>query len=320
MGGKGSQKQTVNQVQSPWGPAQPLLQAGLDEAMQLYRAGQLTPTPYGNRLAEESPYSQIARNGMAAQAMLGNPAVKAAMPAYTNMLNADPYAELGAVEDQALARAVPAAAGYFENSGMMNSSLAGRGIGEAAAGAIAPIKFGAYNDAQNRRLSALGMAPAMADLNYNDARMLTAAGAMDDARRQAEKDANVAAYYEAADAPYQNLQRLSSIGLGFGGAGGSMSGSQKAWEDQGAMGTIGSIMQTVGPLLAMFAMSDRRLKTDIKKVGMTDTRKGKVPLYEFKYKDDPSGQVYRGVMADEVHEDAVVHLPDGHKAVNYGVL
>lgn len=67
--------------------------------------------------------------------------------------------------------------------------------------------------------------------------------------------------------------------------------------------------------------SDRRLKTDIAKVGR-DARSG-LNLYEFAYINDTSGRRYRGVMADEVERfdpEAVVYDDMGFAAVNYARL
>lgn len=64
--------------------------------------------------------------------------------------------------------------------------------------------------------------------------------------------------------------------------------------------------------------SDRRLKTDIRKVGTT--RLG-LPLYQFRYHDLP--EVYEGVMAQDVaimHPGAIKTLPYGYMAVDYAKL
>lgn len=67
--------------------------------------------------------------------------------------------------------------------------------------------------------------------------------------------------------------------------------------------------------------SDRRLKTDIVRVGR-DPRSG-LNLYEFAYINDNSGRRYRGVMADEVEvfdKDAVTYDDLGFASVNYARL
>ena len=67
--------------------------------------------------------------------------------------------------------------------------------------------------------------------------------------------------------------------------------------------------------------SDRRLKTDIERVGV-DERTG-LALYEFAYLNDASGKRYRGVMADEVERfdrDAVIYDDLGFASVDYARL
>lgn len=77
---------------------------------------------------------------------------------------------------------------------------------------------------------------------------------------------------------------------------------------------IGDIAGTIPQL---FMSSDRRLKTDIKRVGTTD---GGLPIYTYKYKGQNTTQM--GVMAQDVEKvnpDAVAEF-NGFKAVNYSLI
>lgn len=70
-----------------------------------------------------------------------------------------------------------------------------------------------------------------------------------------------------------------------------------------------------GLLSAPFAMSDRRTKEDIRRVGITD---GGVPVYTFRYKGDD--MVHMGVMAQDLVDtqpDAVGVHPSGFLMVDY---
>ncbi|QDP58164.1 MAG: hypothetical protein Unbinned5123contig1000_49 [Prokaryotic dsDNA virus sp.] len=73
---------------------------------------------------------------------------------------------------------------------------------------------------------------------------------------------------------------------------------------------------------AIAAMSDRRLKKNIKKVGKVRTKDGKkVNLYSFEYKGQKKKQV--GVLAQEIeksHPSAVNKNKQGMRSVNYGAL
>ena len=99
-----------------------------------------------------------------------------------------------------------------------------------------------------------------------------------------------------------------------------MSAYNSQQQQQGAMmgglfglgGTLGGAAMKYGP--AMMAMSDRRLKTDISRVGTLDNG---LSVYAYRYKS--GGPMQIGVMADEVeavNPDAVREI-GGYKAVNY---
>jgi len=74
------------------------------------------------------------------------------------------------------------------------------------------------------------------------------------------------------------------------------------------------IFQGLGSAAGGFMASDKRLKTDIKKVGKTD--KG-LPIYTYKYKGDNKTQM--GVMAQEVEKKtpSAVKMIGGYRAVDY---
>lgn len=113
----------------------------------------------------------------------------------------------------------------------------------------------------------------------------------------------------------------TSVGLNLGAAqrsnqlaAASANAQAKAAQQAAIMGLIGD-----GAKAAASAgmMSDRRLKTDIKKVGKTDSG---LPVYTYKYKGD--NVVHMGVMAQDVEKvtpEAVEEI-GGFKAVNYGLI
>ncbi|HEX5484687.1 MAG TPA: tail fiber domain-containing protein, partial [Limnobacter sp.] len=82
---------------------------------------------------------------------------------------------------------------------------------------------------------------------------------------------------------------------------------------------LGALVGGAAKAYSVFNASDRRLKTDIKKVGK-DEATG-LNKYQFKYKGGDTK--YEGVMADEaqkVDPSAVMTTPSGYKAVNYAKL
>lgn len=79
---------------------------------------------------------------------------------------------------------------------------------------------------------------------------------------------------------------------------------------------IGSAFMGAIPLLA----SDKRLKEDVKRVGKTD--KG-LPIYSYKYKDDPKGLFHLGAMAQEAKKTqpkAVGKMPGGMLGIDYSKI
>jgi hypothetical protein len=86
--------------------------------------------------------------------------------------------------------------------------------------------------------------------------------------------------------------------------------NQAASNMSGLYGLAGNL----GSAAIMF--SDRRLKSNIKRVG---THPLGIGIYDY----DIGGERQRGVMADEVEQvlpEAVLTRPDGYKMVNYGIL
>ena len=94
----------------------------------------------------------------------------------------------------------------------------------------------------------------------------------------------------------------------------------RASYSSGLFSGLGGIAQGVGSAAAAaipFMMSDKRLKTDIEKVGRTDAG---LPIYTYKYKGDNKTQM--GVMAQDVEKKnpKAVKEVGGFKAVNYALV
>lgn len=112
----------------------------------------------------------------------------------------------------------------------------------------------------------------------------------------------------------------TAVGLNLGAAqrsnqlaAASATQQARAARNSGIMGAVGSIGAAALPLM----FSDRRLKTDISKVGKTN--KG-LPIYTYKYKGDDTTQM--GVMAQDVEKKTpkAVKEVSGFKAVNYKLV
>jgi hypothetical protein len=130
-----------------------------------------------------------------------------------------------------------------------------------------------------------------------DATSLLAAGQQDTAARQKVIDAAMGKFAEAQNYPTEQLNmRLAALGMSpYGktttGTGTSSTDTPVDWATVG-LGGLKALPGLIGTgatagaggsgLLGLLAMSDRNTKTDITK--LTD---GEIPLYSYRYKDDP---------------------------------
>lgn len=90
--------------------------------------------------------------------------------------------------------------------------------------------------------------------------------------------------------------------------------NQKA-QSQNAM--MGGLFGLAGSAAKVIPWSDRRLKTDINRVGRLENG---LSVYSYRYK--AGGPIHIGVMADEVRNvrpEAVVRMPNGFDAVDYSL-
>ncbi len=253
--GGGSSKNTTNTVAQPWEASQPLLKQLIDATGVAFERGRFNIRPYrGERIAPQSGMTQQSLEMFGDIAGEGNPFGGPAAGAFGDFMNADPYRDLDLLKENALGDIMPAAMRPFSGAGMLDSTLAADAAGRAATEAIAPYDYGAWNQMQSNKLSALGMAPSLATSSYLDPMMLGQAGGQQDAFNQSLIDADMSKYYERQNRAYDELQRAASLALGFGGMGGT-STSTSTQPGGGALGVAGGAMQTLSPLIALSLMS-----------------------------------------------------------------
>jgi hypothetical protein len=162
----------------------------------------------------------------------------------------------------------------------------------------------------------LGTAKGRQDSVMTDANALLGAGASEEAFSQKNIDANMKKFYEARDHPTEMLNLLlASLGMSPYGKTESSTKTGTS-ESQGTdWATVGlGALKTLPALVGMF--SDRRAKTDIKKLGK-DPKTG-LPLYAYRYKGDPkSYPKVVGPMAQDVEKmyPGAVDEINGHKVI-----
>jgi hypothetical protein len=149
--------------------------------------------------------------------------------------------------------------------------------------------------------------------------MLTA-GQQDEAQRQKVIDAAMQKFSEATNYPVEQLNmRLAALGMSPYGKTETMNKtatSESKGPDWSLLGAAG--IKALPSLLPLLSLSDRGDKTDIKK--LTD---GEIPLYAYRYKDDPkSYPKIVGPMAQDIEKKYpfAVKKVGRHKVVDYSNL
>ena len=177
----------------------------------------------------------------------------------------------------------------------------------AQAQAIAPLYQQAYQNALQtaQQQQQLGLAGAQAQMagaqqlagigtgaqqaGLQGAQAVIGAGTLGQQTQQALDTAKYQQFLQERGYPFQVTQFLANIAEGTGALSGSTTSS------------------TMTQPTSFF--SDRRLKTDIKRIG---TAKNGLPLYSFKYKGDDSNTTHIGFIAQEVEDRKSTRLNSSH--------
>lgn len=204
--GGGQQQQNVTTFTSPWGPQQPYLQNIYGQAQQLYNQG--GPQVYPNSTV--SPFSPFQTQGIQAQANLAqNPqTTQAATDYYNNVLNGN-YLFGGqgfnAALNAANAQIQPMVGSLFEGHGRYGSGAQG----SETANQLGNIFAGLYQGERANQQQALGFAPQVQAMGYQNANQLFNAGAAQQSQAQNELSDIVNRYNLQQQRPYTNLSNYA---------------------------------------------------------------------------------------------------------------
>ena len=331
-----------------YGEMAPYAKQYLDRQMAISEAAQTQGQEYYDYMKQFRPVEE-----QMIQEALQEPAYIQRMRDYAATITADPnqiYAQnRQAVEDQVGRAVADVGAGFSRNlgqigraglryglsSGALASQAANVGIAQAQQQAAAAnmARTGAIADVRQRAQQGYGLEQGMGTLDW--ARKLDVSGIS-----RGLPGASAGAYSLAGTSGMQGLQGGSMPGqnymAGMGQAAGTIGSGQQmqlqglsnilnaqtsiynTGQNQGGL-DIGGLMSGAASMYTAF--SDRRLKEEVEWVGRDDQTG--FALYEFSYKDDPSGKRYRGVMADEVEKlvpEAVTEDERGYKLVNYDMI
>jgi hypothetical protein len=212
----------------------------------------------------------------------------------------------------------------FLQSGQAQAQALGNYAGQQAGNQINSAfsqagRTGSENNVTDtaRGVTQAQLAPMLQNLQYNQGLQQQAAGMLP-------------GYSTSQFAGYSPLLGAQQLGgqLPYYGAGdigqiGSLLGNYGTQTSQQPGGVLGGLLNSAAQGASMAAMmSDRRLKTEIRKVGEATDGLG---IYDWKWKADPNGPTVRGVLADEVEKlrpwaFAKNFRGDGFNGVNYAAL
>jgi hypothetical protein len=233
---------------------------------------------------------------------------------------------------------LPSITGTFEGAGRtpQTGNLAGNAVQNATdtltrnlAGAATQAGLSNYTQERGNQMNAIGMLPSFQAADYQDLMSRLQAGGMLDQKAQQKLEAENQKYaYEQTAQPDWITQRAQRRQIIYPGS--HTTGSSSSWGTQytpGSGGDLGSFLGAglgLGSLalkaLPLFGISDRRDKTDIKKLG-TDPLTG-LPMAAYRYKGDP--KTYPkvvGPMAQDIEaRGGPVRQIGGHKVVPMRML
>ena len=167
----------------------------------------------GTAIPEFAPASLQAMGMQEERALAGSPLLPAAQEQNLATMRGDYlYGGPGfnAAFDAARRAITPQVQGAFERAGRFGGGLAQ----EAETRALADAFAGLYGAERGRQMTAMGMAPAMAQADYQDIQRLAQVGEMQEARDRERLAEQAQKWYFGQEAPYQ---RLAAIMPAFGG-------------------------------------------------------------------------------------------------------
>ena len=214
-GGGGSGGGTSTTVQSIPDELKPLASAYTSKAIDLSNQGYV---PYsGQRYADLNGMQNQGINMAANRALSGSQTVNNAEQNLNGMMSNQENPYLRGMVDTAMDAAM----------GKVNSQFSGSNYGSTAhqatlansvMSAANPLLSNAYESDQNRRMSAIGMAPTFGNQAYQDAAQLRSAGQQLQDQAQQGLDFNYQQFQEQQNLPYKQLGAMSGVfGSNLGG-------------------------------------------------------------------------------------------------------
>lgn len=160
-------------------------------------------------------------------------------------------------------------------------------------------------------LSGISAIPTLQQAALQPGQTLAQAGAIQDAARQDQINANMQYFDDTNNARWKQLGLYESAVAPIAGLGGTSVGNSTAKQETPGPGLLQTLLGAGLAGASIFAKSDERVKEDVHEVGeMHDGQK----VYSYRYKGDPRTQI--GLLAQEVME----HEPKAVAQDRQGIL
>jgi len=238
--------QTTTQNNTPYAPAQPMIDQGLQQAQQLYNAGGFQVNPYQGQLVAD--YDPMRAQADAMTPGMAQGAIDRTNAAYGAVSSAmDPsqwMAGLDGVRDNVIADVMPAVNSTFAMNGRTGGGLHQQNLAKGLSAGIADAYYGAYNRAQDRSLGAAGMVPGLNQAQFGAADYLRGAGTDRQAYDQSVIAGDVMRDQQAQMAEMQALQDYMALSTGAGSMFGIQSSTSR--NNPGLLGVLGAGLQGAG--------------------------------------------------------------------------
>jgi hypothetical protein len=241
MGGGSKQPDTTTQKTEPWSGVQPYLKDYLKLGKQV------TKNPFqfynGDTVAGFAPEQEMGFNLATQRALAGSPTQNAANQQVTSTLRGDylnpssnPY--LQATADRALGDVQTRVNSQFNNSnfgGSAHQETLQRSLGEQANA----IYGQNYTNERNNQMSAVGNAIPLAAADYADASVLQGIGQQRQGLANQYLGLNGNTFNQAANFPYEQLQRYGNVVSQGTGAGSTTTATGPAQQSNKLGSAIG---------------------------------------------------------------------------------
>jgi len=341
--------QTVDQYMQPW------QQQVMDKVPQFSgQAVQQYMDPYLDQVVNATRANMQQNNSRQQQDVIGDAISKGAWGGDRAGIAQAELARLQGLSDNQTignlySQGYGQALGQFNNQQQLNSGLLSQGY-QGATGQLnnqQQLQYGANAQRANNQLSAANQYAGLGNSQLNNtlaaAQAQLGAGNMQQGLAQSYLNVPYQQFQQQQAYPWQATQYLGNMAMGTGGQSGTTSTQPSpsmlsqlgglgltgygmfggGLGGLGAAGALGTAAGTLGAAsslgsaagLAGLALSDRRAKKNIEKVG----EKNGINVYDYEYKGSPIRQ--RGVMAQEVEGiPGAVKEVNGLKMVDYGKL